>query len=72
MKRTRRETLRAILSVLKDGRPHSYSDLESKVNTNWNTVRDHCSDLELFGAATISNEGVTITQFGLQVWKKLS
>ena len=56
MKNTHKEVREAILEVLSDGKEHAYGDLERKANTNWETIRNHCKDLLLFNAITISNE----------------
>jgi len=72
MKRTYKEVAKKILEVLSDNAEHSYGYLESKVNTNWQTIRDHTEYMELFGAVTISKENrVKITGFGLKILKKL-
>ena len=70
-KRTAQEVRKAILEALKDGKEHSYGDLERKVNTNWETVRNHCNDLMLFKAVTISEKGVKITKEGREFLKNL-
>lgn len=71
-KRTSRQIRKAILKVLSDGKEHTYGDLERKVNTNWQTVRNHCEDLQLFDVVTISkNNKSKITKQGLEVLKKL-
>ena len=69
--RTIQEVRKAILEALKDGKEHSYGDLERKVNTNWQTVRNHCSDLMLFKAVIISEKGVKITKEGRELLKNL-
>jgi len=72
MKRTYKEVKKAILKALSDGKWHSYGYLERKANTNWQTVRNHCEDLELFNVVEISKEGrVKITKIGLSVLKKI-
>ena len=64
--------MKAILKFLSDGKEHSYGDLERKVNTNWQTIRDHCEELELFGALTISKEDrIKITRQGIEFFKKI-
>lgn len=70
MKRTRKEVRKAILEALRDGKYHSYGNLERKANTNWQTIRDHCEDLELFECIRISKEGVKITKKGLELLEK--
>ena len=68
MKRTHRETMKAILKALSDRKEHSYGDLERKVNTNWKTIRDHCDILEIFGAVTLTKEKkIKITEGGLKI-----
>lgn len=64
-KRTYPEVRQAILHALKDGKDHAYGNLERKTNTNWQTVRNHCKDLELFGLVLIDENGVKITKKGL-------
>lgn len=70
-KRTFQEIRKAILHALDDNSEHSYGDLERKVNTNWQTIRVHCKDLELFKAVAISEKGVKITKEGRELLKKL-
>ena len=71
-KRTAKQVRRDILRALSDGKEHAYGDLERKANTNWQTVRNHCEELKLFEAATISKENkVKITKKGLELLKKL-
>jgi len=71
-KRTAKQVRKDILKVLSDGKEHAYGDLERKVNTNWQTIRNHCDELKLFKAVTISKEHkVKITKRGLELLKKL-
>ena len=68
MKRTHKEVMLAVLKALNDNKEHSYRDLERKVNTNWQTIRDHCEILELFDAIGISKENrIKITQRGIEL-----
>jgi predicted transcriptional regulator len=69
-KRTNREIRRALFEVLKNGKKYSYGKLESKINTNWKTIRDHIEYMELFGAVRF-DDGIVITDFGLEIVKKL-
>ena len=72
VKRTAKETRKAILNALNDGKEHAYGDIERKANTNWQTVRNHCDELMLFNAVTISKDNkVKITKQGLELLKKL-
>jgi len=72
MKRTHREVMKAILKVLSDGREHSFADLERKVNTNWQTARDHIENLELFGAVEVNDKNRSkITSGGMKILKKI-
>jgi len=71
-KRTSKEVRKSILKALSDGKEHTYGDLERKANTNWQSVRDHCDDLKLFNAVTITKENkIKITKEGLKLLKKL-
>ena len=70
-KRTWPEIRKVILKALKDGKEHSYGDLERKVNTNWQTIRHHCQDLTLFEAVAISEDKVKITKEGRKILRKL-
>ena len=70
-KRTHSEIRKAILNALSDGIEHTYGDLERKVNTNWQTIREHCKDLVLFNAVSISGDKVRITKDGRDLLKKL-
>jgi predicted transcriptional regulator len=80
--RTSLEIKKLILDTLKDSKPHSYAELEKKVNTNWQTVREHCRELEIFDCVVIVNKPtheknnkpyseITITKKGLEVLKKI-
>lgn len=72
MKRTRKEVRKAILEVLKDGKEHSYGELERRVNTNWQTIRDHCEELQLFEALEVSKgDKVKIAKKGREILKKI-
>ncbi len=72
VKRTAKQVRKDILKALSDGKEHSYGNLERKVNTNWQTVRNHCDELRLFKAVTISRENrVKITKFGLELLGRL-
>jgi predicted transcriptional regulator len=66
-KRTFKKIRNALLKVLKDGQVHSYGALERKVNTNWQTIRDHCENLEFFGIITVDREGVRLTKEGTKL-----
>lgn len=70
-KRTVQQIRKDILKALNDGKEHSYGDLERKVNTNWQTIRNHCKDLMLFKAVTISDNKVKITKEGREVLKNM-
>jgi predicted transcriptional regulator len=71
VKRTNKEIRKALLEALKDKKPHSYGELERKVNTNWRTIRDHVEYMELFDATEMVDNKVRITDFGLKKMKKL-
>ncbi|MFH1311500.1 MAG: hypothetical protein ABIH65_03790 [Nanoarchaeota archaeon] len=72
MKRTHKELRKVILKILSDGKLHAYGNLERKANTNWKTIRDHCWDLELFEAITITKDNkIKITKKGLELLDKL-
>ena len=71
MKRTFKEVRKAILQVLSDNKEHVYGNLERKVNTNWQTIREHCDDLKLFEAVTIEENKVKITKKGLELLNKI-
>jgi predicted transcriptional regulator len=71
MKRTHKEIKKEIRKALSDGQEHSYGYLERKVNTNWQTIRNHCEDLELFNAIQISKNGVKILKQGRDALKRI-
>jgi len=54
MKRTSLEIKREILKTLSDGNPHSYAELERKVNTGYRSVVSNCEELRGFGAVKIA------------------
>ncbi len=62
---------KGVLESLSDGEEHAYGDIERKANTNWQTVRDHCKDLELFWAVVIAGNKVKITKQRREILKKL-
>ena len=71
-KRTMREIKREIIRVLSDCKEHTYGNLERKVNTNWQTIRNHCEELKLFELITICKENkLKITKYGIRISKKL-
>jgi len=71
MKRTHKQIKKAILEALSDGEEHSYGYLERRANTNWQTVRNHCEDLEIFNAVQIKKNRIKILEIGRTVLKKL-
>jgi len=42
-----------MLYVLRDGKPISFNQLVKKVNSNRNTIRNTCRELEIFGCIKI-------------------
>lgn len=72
VKRTFLQIMYEILNVLSDGKIHSLSNLEKKVNTNWQTIRLHCKNFELFEAINKEqNNSIKITLIGLKTLNKL-
>ena len=71
-KRTVQEIGKAILGTLSDGDYHTYGYLERKVNTNWESIRNHCSYLNLFKAVEISDKGIKITKEGIEALKRFN
>ncbi|MDO8564009.1 MAG: hypothetical protein Q7R87_03290 [Nanoarchaeota archaeon] len=69
MKRTHKEIILAILKVLRDGKTHSYGDIERKANTNWRTVRDNVELLVIFECAIIKEDRISIAEFGKRVYE---
>ena len=59
-KRSSLEIKKEIIKVLNDGKEHSYGELERRVNTNWQTIRDQCKELEYFNKITIINNKVNL------------
>lgn len=70
-----------ILKALEDGKPHTYAELERKVNSNWQTIRSHCKELEIFNCIVIEKKEshkrnnkpyyeIIITRLGLDALKK--
>ena len=70
-KRTAKEVRKAILNSLSDGKEHSFGYIERKANTNWESVRNHCDDLLLFGAIEIKDNKIKITKSGREILKNL-
>ena len=71
-----------ILTVLEDGEPHTYSEIERKVGSNWQSIRNHCRELQIFKCITIERKQsharnnkpyfeITIKKDGLEALKKL-
>ena len=69
-KRTYEEVRNAILKVLEDGKEHSYGDIERKANTNWQSVRKHCKDLEFFKVAKLEKGKMIMTKEGKEFLRK--
>ena len=70
-KRKHTQIIVDVLKVLGDGKEYSYGELERKVNTNWQTIRDSCEELYLFDAAEVSEKGkIKITEQGKKALKK--
>ena len=56
VKRTFREIRNQVLKEIKKVKECSYGYLERKVNTNWQTIRDHVENLEFFGVVEITKD----------------
>ncbi len=56
VKRTFKEIRNEVLNELKKVKECSYGYLERKVNTNWQTIRDHIENLEFFGAVEVTKD----------------
>jgi len=80
--RTSLQIKKQILNVLKDGKMHSYAELEKRVNSNWQTIREHCKELEIFECVAIEHKEshqknnkpyteISITKNGLKTLDKL-
>lgn len=54
-KRTFREIRDDVLKELRSVKECSYGYLERKVNTNWQTIRDHVENLKFFGVVEITD-----------------
>jgi predicted transcriptional regulator len=80
--RTSLELKKEILLILKDGKPHSYAELEKKVNSNWQTIRTHCKELQIFKCVKVALKQhhsknnkpyfeVSITKEGNEILKRI-
>lgn len=80
--RTSLQIKKEILSALQDGNPSSFAELERKVNSNWQTIRAHCKELEIFKCVKIEQKDshfrnnkpyfkVSITKQGVEILRKL-
>lgn len=76
------EIKRAILGALKDGKSHTYAQLEKKIGGNWLSIRDHCTELEIFNCIIVTERQshernnkpyheISITSFGHKALEKL-
>ncbi len=72
MKRTVQEIRQDILKALSNGQEHSFGNLERKVNTNWQTIRNHCKELMFFKVVNIENNKVKLTKEGRRLIKNKS
>lgn len=70
-KRTSIEIKKAILEVLNDNQYYSYAELERKVNTNWISIKNQCTELEIFEAIEIKDNKVKITSKGKKYLEKI-
>jgi predicted transcriptional regulator len=50
------EIKKAILEALKEGKSHTFAELERKVGSNWKSIRGHCKELEIFNCITIEKK----------------
>ena len=72
MKRTHLQVRKSILNALADSKEHAYGEIERKANTNWETVRDHCKEMEIYGFVVVSDKSKgMVTNQGLEILKKL-
>jgi len=55
-KRTYNEIRKILLKTLEKESPLTYAQLERKLKTNPNTIRQHCKDLELFSTVKITKK----------------
>ena len=55
-KRTFKEVRNDVLEELKKVKECSFGYLERKVNTNWQTIRDHIENLEFFGVVEVTKD----------------
>jgi predicted transcriptional regulator len=71
-----------ILSALMENKSMSYAQLEKKVNSNWQTIRSHCKELEVFNCIDVKEmkshtrnnkpyTEINITKEGIVILKKL-
>ncbi len=60
----------------------TYAKLEKKINTNWQTIRSHCKELELLGIVKLTEKRyhelnnrpyteISLTKQGIEIFKKL-
>jgi predicted transcriptional regulator len=79
--RTSLQIKREILKILSDKKEHTFAELERKVNSNWQTIRTHCKELEIFNCLLIKEKKhhkvnnksyfeVVITKIGIEILKK--
>ena len=71
MKRNSLEIKKKILFFLSKEKYLSYGNLERKVNTNWNTIRNYCYEFEIYGFIKKDINGISITNSGKEILKKL-
>jgi len=54
-----------ILKILSNNEEHSISFLERKVKSDWDTIKNHCDELEVLNSVEYIGSKVKITEHGL-------
>lgn len=71
-----------ILLNLQGGKSLSFAELERKVNSNWQTIRTHCTELKIFGCIKIKKRKhhsrnnkpyfeISLTKRGIKILSKI-
>ena len=71
-----------ILSALIENKTMSYAQLEKKLNSNWQTIRSHCKELEVFNCIDVKEmkshtrnnkpyTEINITKQGIDILKNM-
>ena len=70
-KRSNLEMKFYILDTIVDGELYSISFIERKLQSSWSSIKEHCKELEIFGAVTSEDSKIRITKKGITFFEEI-